>query len=113
MNASRVEINIPARSNDVLYDAPWLLVRVKDIGGNDVTCVQFHLWFDRIEIVSQGRIVSSNYGDVLYFYKLAMHNDCDERIITDILGNVATAVIPSSESASYMIKLPFNENNEV
>ena len=41
VNASRVEINIPARSNDIIYGNPWLLVRLSETGVSSVTCVPF------------------------------------------------------------------------
>ena len=72
INASRVELNMPARSDDVLMSAPWLLVRVTDTYGASVTCAPFHLWFDRIEVMSRGQIINTYYGDDLYFYNLCV-----------------------------------------
>ena len=112
-NPSRVDIKIPARSNDVLYDNPWLLVRVSETANSSVTCAPFHLWFDRIEVQSSGRCITTYYGDDLYFYNLAIANDVNERVITDLYGNVATDTIPANGHAGYMIKLPFNKDNEI
>ena len=113
VHASRVELNIPARSNDVLMSAPWLIVRISETNGDNVSCAPFHLWFDRIEVMSRGQIINTYCGDDLYFYNLAIENDKEEREITDVYGNVATNTIAAFATAKYMIKLPFNVNQEI
>jgi hypothetical protein len=113
VQASRIEIIIPAKSSDVLQGSPWLVIKCSEsVGTATVTpcCVPF--FFDRVEISTSGRILQTLYPEELYYLNLQLR--ADERDLVENYLNVTPASIAANGKQTYMMKLKFwNEGDEL